>query len=51
MYSSVIKIAIDVIRALLLVIKKATLELSIDSVEVVFAEPDPNTISVIINNT
>ena len=51
MYSLVIKIAIDVIRAVLLVKIKPMLELSIDNVEVVIADPHPNSISVINSQT
>ena len=51
MYSFVIKIAIVVIRAVLLVNTIPTIGLSIDNTDVVFADPNPNNISVKINVT
>ena len=50
MYSFVIKIAIDFNKAVLLVNTKPMLGFSIDDVEVVIAERDPNNTSVIIIN-
>ena len=51
MYSFVIKTAIDVITAVLLVKKIPTLGLSLYNADIVIVEPDPNNISVITNNT
>ena len=51
MYSLVIKIAIDVKRAVKLVNTEPMLGFINDTVEVVIARPDPNNILVIINNT
>ena len=50
MYSFVIKISLNVVRAVLLVNTVPTLGLSIDNVDDVFAEAYPNNISVINNN-
>ena len=49
MYSFVIKTAIDVNKALELVITTPMLGLINDILEVIFADPDPYKISVIIN--
>ena len=50
MYSLVIKIAIDVSRALELVDTIPMLEIIIDIAEVVLSDPDPNNNSVTLNN-
>ena len=50
MYSFVIKIAIDVKRAVEVVKTIPMLEFIIDNVEVVIADPDLNKISMISNN-
>ena len=42
--------AIDVIRSVLVVNTVPTVGLSFDSADVVIAEPNPNNISVIVNN-
>ena len=51
MYSFVIKIAIDVKRAMELDIIRPTLGLTIDSVLDVIVEADPNKMSVIIKSS
>ena len=51
MYSFVVKIALDVKRAVELVNATPLLGISIDNVEVVTADPDPNKISLLNNIT